>query len=204
MTTLLLLASGFLIGALAAPLAEPYAGEIKPVHRLFLGLLTAATYGLLGLRVGTEPVLAALLYVATAGVLLAYIDLKVKRLPDRFTLPSYGVTTALLATAIPFTDDGQRRFGHALVGMLALFLLYAVQALAVPTGLGLGDVKLSGVLGLCLGWFGQETWLTGLLATHVLGVLAAITTVIVRRTRKGEFAFGPHMLTGSLIAISTT
>ncbi|WP_030172709.1 prepilin peptidase [Spirillospora albida] len=203
MTTPLLL-SGFLIGALATPLAEPYAGETRPVHRLYLGLVTAGTFGLLGRRIGSEPVLAALLYVAAAGVLLAHIDLKAKRLPDRLTLPSYGIAAALLATAVPFTHDGQRRFAHALLGMLALLLLYAAQALAVPTGLGLGDVKLSGVLGLCLGWFGQGTWLTALLATHVLGAFTAVTVMAARRTRKTEFAFGPHMLAGTLIAISTT
>ncbi len=65
----------------------------------------------------------------------------------------------------------------------------------------MGDVKLSGVLGLYLGWFGRDAWLLGLLATYLLGGLAAIGIMIVRRTRKGEFPFGPYMLAGTLIAV---
>lgn len=82
-----------------------------------------------------------------------------------------------------------------------LFALYLVQALVVPSGIGLGDVKLSGVLGLYLGWFGQDAWIIGLLATYLFGGLVAIGIMIVRRTRKGEFPFGPYMLVGALVGV---
>ncbi|TMQ94044.1 prepilin peptidase [Actinomadura soli] len=166
-----------------------------------MGLVTAALYGMLGWRVGPEPVLPALLYLAAVGTLLGFIDIKAKRLPDRFTLPSYGIAAALLAAAAPFTGDGARRFEHALIGMALLFGLYFVQAFLVPSGIGMGDVKLSGVLGLYLGWFGQDAWILGLLATYVLGGVAGVGIMIARRTRKGEFAFGPCMLAGALLAL---
>ncbi|TDD33836.1 prepilin peptidase [Actinomadura sp. KC06] len=166
-----------------------------------MGLVTAAVYGVLGWRVGPEPVLPALLYLAAVGTLLGFIDIKAKRLPDRFTLPSYGIAAALLAAAAPFTDDGLRRFEHALIGMALLFGLYFVQAFLVPSGIGMGDVKLSGVLGLYLGWFGQDAWILGLLATYLFGGAAGVGIMIVRRTRKGEFAFGPFMLAGALLAL---
>jgi leader peptidase (prepilin peptidase)/N-methyltransferase len=169
--------------------------------RIVLGLITAVLFGVLGWRVGAEPVLPALLYLAAVGILLGFIDVEVKRLPDRFTLPSYGLAAALLAAAAPFTDDGLRRFEHALIGMAALFALYFLQAFLFPSGIGMGDVKLSGVLGLCLGWFGLDAWILGLLATYQLGGVAAVGIMIVRRTRKGEFPFGPYMLAGTLIAV---
>lgn len=166
-----------------------------------VGLVTAALFGLLGWRAGLEPVLPALLYLAAAGTLLGFIDVQVKRLPDRFTLSSYGIAAALLGVAAPFTDDGLRRVEHALIGGAVLFALYLVQALVVPSGIGLGDVKLSGVLGLYLGWFGQDAWIIGLLATYLFGGLVAIGIMIVRRTRKGEFPFGPYMLVGALVGV---
>ncbi|MFB4310694.1 prepilin peptidase [Actinomadura sp. GTD37] len=193
--------AGFAVGMLLAPMAAPYVGAVPRRRRILAGLVTAVLFGLLGWRAGAEPVLPALLYLAAAGTLLAFIDVEVKRLPDRFTLPSYGIAAALLAVAAPFADDGWPRFGHALIGMAALFVLYFAQAFAVPAGIGMGDVKLSGVLGLCLGWFGRDAWVLGLLATYVLGGLVAVGIMIVRRTRKGEFPFGPYMLAGALVSV---
>lgn len=201
MVAFVLLPVGLVVGLLMAPMAEPFVGDVPRRRRIVMGLVTAAVFGALGWRVGPEPVLVALLYLAAVGTLLGFIDVKVKRLPDRFTLPSYGIAAALLAAAAPFTDDGLERFLHALIGMALLFVLYLVQAFVAPSGIGMGDVKLSGVLGLCLGWFGQEAWVLGLLATYLFGGLVGVGIMIVRRTRKGEFPFGPYMLVGALIAV---
>ncbi|WP_344888751.1 A24 family peptidase [Actinomadura meridiana] len=191
---------GFAVGLLLTPLAAPFVEDVSRRHRMATALLTAVTFSLLGWRVGPEPVLPALLYLAAAATLLGFIDIKTKRLPDRFTLPSYAAV-ALLAAAAPFSDNGPERLLHALIGMVALFALFFLQAFFVPSGIGMGDVKLSGVLGLYLGWFGRDTWILGLLTTYLLGALAGITIMIVRRTRKGEFPFGPAMLAGTLIAV---
>lgn len=201
MVALVLLPVGFAAGLLLAPMAAPYVGEVPRHRRVLAGLVTAALYGVLGWCVGLEPVLPALLYLAAVGTLLGFIDIEVKRLPDRFTLPSYGMAAALLGVAAPFTDDGPRRFAHALIGMAVLFVLYFAQAFVAPSGIGMGDVKLSGVLGLYLGWFGQDAWVLGLLATYLLGGLAAVGIMVVRRSRKGEFPFGPYMLAGALISV---
>ena len=201
MVAFVMVPAGLAVGLLAAPLAAHYTGEVTRRDRIVLGLVTAVLFGVLGWRVGAEPVLAALLYLAAVGTLLGFIDVEVKRLPDRFTLPSYGLAAALLAAAAPLTDDGLRRFEHALIGMTALFALYFLQAFLVPSGIGMGDVKLSGVLGLCLGWFGRDAWVLGLLATYLLGGLVAVGIMIVRRTRKGDFPFGPYMLAGTLVAV---
>ena len=201
MVALALSAAGFLAGLLLAPMAAAFAGTVTRRHRILVGLVTAALYGALGRRVGMEPVLAALLYLAAVGALLGFIDVKVKRLPDRFTLPSYGIAAVLLAAAAPFTENGSQRLQHALIGMAALLALYFLQAFAAPAGIGMGDVKLSGVLGLYLGWFGQDAWVAGLLATYLLGGLAGVGVLIVRRTRKGEFPFGPSMLLGTHVAV---
>lgn len=193
--------AGFAAGLLMAPMAAPYVGGVPRRRRILMGAATAVLFGVLGWRPGADPVLPALLYLAAVGVLLGFIDVEVKRLPDRFTLPSYGLAAALLAVAAPFTGDGPQRFGHALIGMAALFALYFAQALIVPSGIGMGDVKLSGVLGLYLGWFGRDAWVLGLLAAYLLGGLAAAGIMIVRRTRKGEFPFGPCMLAGALVSV---
>ncbi|WP_176611724.1 A24 family peptidase [Actinomadura sp. WMMB 499] len=193
-----LLPLGFVTGMLVAPLAEPYVGDVSARDRTAVGAVTALVFGVLGFAVGPAPVLPALLYTAMVGTLLAFIDVQVKRLPDAFTLPSYAVLPILLAAAVPFTEDGPRQFAHALLGMAGLFLLYAVPAFVNPSWLGLGDVKLAGVLGLCLGWFGLETWLAALLLTYLLGGVLNLGVMIARRRVRREFAYGPYMLAGAL------
>ncbi|WP_018655758.1 prepilin peptidase [Actinomadura flavalba] len=191
-------------GALAAwcalTLATPYSGPPGRSARIAGALLAALLCGAFGAR-HPGPVLPALLYLAVLAVLLGHVDLAVKRLPDRFTLPSYGIAGVLLAVAVPFADDGAARLLGALAGMAALFLVYGVQIVLVPSGIGFGDVKLSGVLGLYLGWFGLRAWTTGLLLTYLVGGLVAVGLLIVRRTREGEFPFGPYMLAGTVAAV---
>ncbi len=201
MLGLVLVPAGLLVGVLIAPLAAPFTGDVPRRRRFLMGLVTAAVFGLLGWRAGPEPVLPALLYLAAAGTLLAFIDVATKRLPDRVTLPSYGIAAALLGAAAVFTDGGPQRFRNALIGMALLFALYLLSAFISPSGIGMGDVKLSGVVGLYLGWFGREAWIAGVMAGYLLGALVGIGILIVRRTRKFEFPFGPNMLAGALAAV---
>lgn len=169
-------------------------------RRLAVAML--AVGGLLCWRAGLRPDLAAYLYFAVVGVLLTAVDVALHRLPDPLTLPSYLVVAALLGMAAPFTPHGGAHYVHALIGMAALLVLYLVQWLIVPTQIGLGDVKLSGVLGLYLGWLGLGAWVAGVFAMFLLGgVFSVVLLLTGRATRKSSIAFGPFMLAGALLAI---
>ena len=177
-------------------LSEPWAHPVtsRPIP---VAATTAVVLALLCWRIGLAPELAAYLYLGVVGVALAYIDIALKRLPDPLTLPSYVIGAALLGLAF----DGAR-FTHGLIGMVACFLLYAVQWIIAPGQLGLGDVKLSGVLGLYLGWLGLTAWTTGVLAGFLLGGCYALALLVTRRAgRKSTIPFGPFMLAGALVGI---
>jgi leader peptidase (prepilin peptidase)/N-methyltransferase len=134
--------------------------------------------------------------------MLAFIDVAQHRLPDPLTLPSYPIGAALFGIAVPFTDDGGTRYLHALTGLGALLLLFAVQWFIAPNAIGLGDVKLSGVLGLYLGWLGWSAWTMGVFAMFLSGGVFALGLLVTRRaTRKSTIPFGPFMLVGALAAV---
>ncbi|GLW62203.1 hypothetical protein Arub01_04470 [Actinomadura rubrobrunea] len=195
-------AVGLVVGYCLAPQGERYEVKFTPARRWVVAGTTAAVCAALGWRFGASPILAAYLYLGAVGTLLNFIDLAVKRLPDRFTLPSYGIGAALMAVAVPFVDDGLRHLLNALVGMAVLWVIYFLQHFFVPQAIGRGDMKLSGVLGLYLGWLGQDAWFYGVIAGALLGGVAAVGLMLTRRaSRKSEMPYGPFMLAGTLIGI---
>ena len=165
-------------------------------------LLTAAVFAALAVRFGPHPVLAAFCYLGAVGVALAFIDARLKRLPDALTLPSYPVALILLGIAALTGPHGARHFLTALAGLAAAWLFFLLQALIYPAGIGWGDVKLSGLLGLYLGWLGAGALIAGLFAGYLLAAVAGLALLAARRaSRKSLLPFGPFLLAGTLIAI---
>jgi len=145
--------------------------------------------------------LVAYLYLAAISVALAFIDLETHRLPNVLVLPGYIVGLALLTASCFFTGD----FGPLVVAAIAgavLFTVYFVMALVYPGGMGLGDVKLAGVLGLFLGWQGWGEVAVGAFAPFVLGGIFSLVLILTKRAgRKSGIPFGPWMLIGAWVGI---
>src|SRR4051794_4827816 len=167
----------------------------------FIELLTAAVFAVLAAKLGPPAARAAFLYLGAIGVALAAIDMDCHRLPDVLTLPSYPVVLALLALAAG-VDGHAWPFERALISMGALFGFYALVWLVYPAGMGLGDVKLSGVLGLALGYLGWAELVVGAFAAFVVGSVVSVAVVLVAGGgRKAKVRFGPFMLVGALIGV---
>lgn len=145
--------------------------------------------------------LIAFLYLAAISVALAVIDIDTHTLPNRIVLPAYGVGGALLGTALILEGEWSRLVSAG-VGCGAAFLFYLILALARPGGMGFGDVKLAGVLGLYLGSLGWAQLAIGLFAAFVLGgVFGIVLTATRRATRRSGIPFGPWMLAGAWVGI---
>src|SRR3954469_15057557 len=164
-------------------------------------LLTAALFAGLAAYFGPVAQLPAFLYLAAVGVALAMIDLDLQRLPDVLTLPSYAVGVVLLGIASAVHHDGWSMV-RALIGMAALFGFYFTVAVIAPRGMGFGDVKLAGVLGLYLAWLGWGQLVVGAFAAFLIGGLVSIGLVLFAEAGgKTKVPFGPFMLLGALVGI---
>ncbi|HEX5017960.1 MAG TPA: prepilin peptidase [Actinomycetes bacterium] len=150
---------------------------------------------------GWSAELPAYLYFASVGLALAVIDLDTKRLPNVLTLPSYAVVGVLLLLPA-VVDDQWSAYLRAWLAALALFAFYFLLVVIYPKGMGLGDVKLAGVLGLVLGWLGWAELVVGGFLGFLLGAVVGGLLMLVRRAgRKSKIPFGPFMLLGALLAI---
>lgn len=146
-------------------------------------------------------VLVAFLYLAAISIALVLIDIDVRRLPNSIVLPAYAVGAVLFTVAAVLTGD----FGPLLtsaIGSIALGGIYLALAFFVPGGMGLGDVKLAGALGLFLGWLGWGPLAVGAIFAFLLGGVFGIILIAVRKGgRKTAIPFGPWMVAGAWVGI---
>lgn len=179
-----------------APIAWRY-----PAVELCAGVLFAAV----AVATGLSWSLPAMLYLAAVSVALALIDLDHRRLPDAIVLPSYPVALALLALATwgPGSSATTGDLVRAAAGGVAMFVFYFVVVLVYPRGMGFGDAKLAGVLGLYLGFYGWEQLVVGWFAAFVLGGVFALGLLAAgRATRTSSVPFGPWMLLGAAVGLA--
>ena len=192
------------VGAIAADVVDGDARLDRP-RTAGWGAIAAGAALALGMmiwRFGLNPVLPAYGYLAVAGAVLAVIDARERRLPDRLTLPSYPVALALLGLAAVLQPGGGRHFLGALAGLGIALALFLAQAVLYPAGLGWGDVKLAGILGLYLGWLGLAAVAAGLFLGYLLAAVAGLALIAAgRASRKTQLPFGPFLLAGTLAAI---
>jgi leader peptidase (prepilin peptidase)/N-methyltransferase len=177
--------------------------RISPRYPLVEGG-TALLFVAVTARFGLSLQLPAFLYLAAVCIALATIDLDVRLLPDAIVLPSYVVTVVLLMPA-GAADADWRSAVRALVGMAALLIVFFALALAYPNGLGFGDVKLAGLLGLSVGWLSWGALFLTAVGSLVIAALSGRAAVAAHRpTRNLAVPLGPCLVTAAVLTLFVT
>jgi leader peptidase (prepilin peptidase) / N-methyltransferase len=162
---------------------------------------TAAGFAAVTAWAGLSWLLPALLYLLAISVALALIDIEHHRLPNAIVLPSYGVGAVLLA--VPAVAAGEPgRLLRMVVGAAVMYGVYFALMVISPRGMGFGDVKLAGVLGGYLAWFGYGSAVVGGFLAFVVGGVAGILLILLQRAgMKSMIPFGPYMLAGAWLGL---
>lgn len=199
-----------LLGFILAPLAElviakllPRLGGLPSIRvRITTAIVTAAACAAFAFRLGGDPALPAFILLAVLGVQLARIDISLHLLPNPLVLFLLLGGLSLFFASI-LAGSLWAELLRAVAGAAILFIVYLTLALISPGGIGMGDVKLAGPVGLYLGYLGWTQLLYGGLLGFVLnGILALLLVARKRTVRASEVAHGPSMVAAvTVIAI---
>lgn len=184
---------------LAVDPASPRAGVVPPAWALtFAGALVGV---LVGVGIGWSAQLPAYLALAVSATLLSATDLAAYRLPDSILYPAGTVALALLTTASA-VDGAWTNLWRCLLAAALLGTASLVLALIATGQMGLGDVKLSTLVGMWLGYLGWRHLAIGITAAFAFAGLY----VLARRAARGLAAsgpipFGPFLYAGAAVSL---
>lgn len=175
-----------------------------PLVELTTGLIWAVL-GVWALQTSGQslanPLLPVSLALASAGIALTVIDVRVLRLPNAIVLPLYPIV--ILGLLLAGVIGGSWPWWESLCG--AGIWLIAVGVPWLISGgrwMGAGDVKLAPILGAVLGWQAVASAGIGILLAFVLGALMSLGLLVFRRASTGAHVpFGPFLLAGAFLAL---
>lgn len=162
--------------------------------------VAALAAGAVGLVLGADAVVVVWVYVCAVGVVLAYVDWHTKLLPFRLVAPSYAVVGVLVALAALVETDVDVLV-RAAAGWLLAFGAFVLMWLVYSKGLGYGDVRLSGVLGMALGAVGWHELLVGMYAAFLFGAVGGGLLALARKVDSKGYPFGPFMVLGAWFGV---
>ncbi len=174
-------------------------------HRVVTVVLAAAITVALTAMVGWRFALIPLWVFGWITALLAVIDARERLLPNRVLYPALAVAAILLTVAAVFENSSLTNAALQLLdcglGWLVGWGLMHLAWLFTRKGIGYGDVRLAGYIGLHLGYFQPSLVLTGLVFGLAGAALAGATIAIVRRDLRIKFALGPYLTAGAIAVI---
>ena len=185
-----------------APAKEPYAAiAALPGLAWKSAVASGLTGAVLAASVGWSWSLLVLLPLAPVGVALAVVDWRTTLLPTRVIAPTYAVTVlgVLVAAAADRDPDA---LVHAAIGWAVMGGIFFVLWFVYPRGLGYGDVRLSGILGIALGHLGWSELATGVYGSFLVGGVGGALLSVLRLVDRRRFPFGPFMLVAAVLAVA--
>ena len=184
--------------------SEKISGRYPFVEALSV-VFAIATY----LRFGFNPTAVAIYIFSVTLIVIAYIDLDHKIIPDVITKPgmAVGVVMGTIAGFYPiFTFPISTSLYHSALGLIiggGIFKLIDFIYLKISKrhGIGGGDVKYLAMVGA---WFGPESLITTIFAGSFLGAIFGIIEMKVKKSgRHTEIPFGPWLTIGTAVYLFT-
>lgn len=171
------------------------------VEPILVELVTAGLFVAMAVEFGLSWELAAYCVLSAGLVALSVIDLKTQRLPREITYVTMALGAPLLVVAALVADEPERIWMAALGAVIYVALMGLIYV-ASRGGMGDGDVRLSPLLGMYLGWANPGLVPVSLFLASIVGSVAGIAMMLLGRGgRKTAIPFGPFLAAGTIAAV---
>lgn len=188
--------SWLVLGGRCRSCREPIAWRYPAVEAV-----TAALFVAVAVRFGAAAALPAFCVLMAGLVAVAVIDLEHMVVPRRLVYATLALGAPLLLAASAATGDW-RRMAYAAAGGAIGFGAFLVIHLAVPRGMGFGDVRLAGLVGVFLGWLALAQVAVGLFLAFLVGSVVGVALIAAgRKGRSSRLPFAPFLVTGAVLAV---
>jgi len=171
------------------------------IEPIVLEVSTAILFSLTAWHFGGSMRTIAFCALMAGLVALTWIDLHTKRLPREITYTTAAIGAPLLCVAA-LTEGEPRRILTMLLGAVIATALMGLIYLVSRGGMGDGDVRLSPLLGLYLGWLNPGIVPVGLFYGFLMGAVVSLLLMMVGKVgRRSSIPFGPFLAAGTVLAI---
>lgn len=183
--------SWFVLRGRCSSCAEPFSARYPLVE-----FMTGASAALVAWKFGPEPETLAYFAFVAALIVITFIDLDHKIIPDVISLPGVVVGIACAGLVLPDLTLAGSAVGIAAGAGVLLAVAAGYYLLTGTEGMGLGDVKLLAMVGAWLGWKGV---LVTLLAGSFTGAVVGVAVMsLYGKDSKYALPFGPFLALGAV------
>ena len=166
-----------------------------------LELACAALFAATAVRFGPSFVLPAYLVLGAALIALSAIDIEHRLLPSKIIFPT-GYAVAVLLGLAALAEAEPRRIAWAAVGAAGSFALFFLLHFVSPNGMAYGDVRLSLVLGMAVGWLGLGLVPLFLFVAFLTSALVGVVYALLSgKGLKAAIPFGPFLALAAEVAV---
>jgi leader peptidase (prepilin peptidase)/N-methyltransferase len=164
-------------------------------------IVTGALFGLAANHFGADLVLAPFCVLFGLLVVVAVTDLSHRLVPRRLIYASLVLIIPLLVATSAVDHQWQHLSGAAIAGAVAFGLFFTIWWF-IPQGMGYGDVRLAGVIGICTGYLSLVHAYLAFFGGFVIGlVFGVIMMAVLGSGRKTRIPFAPALSLGAVLAV---
>ena len=164
-------------------------------------LVTGALFGGAASHFGADLILAPFCVFFTMLVMISVTDLSHRLVPRRVLYAALALVIPLLVLTSAVDHRWYSLSGSVIAGAVAFGLFFAIWWF-IPRGMGFGDVRLAGAIGLTVGYLSLLHAYVAFLAGFIVGmVFGLVMTVIASTGRKTRIPFAPSLAVGAVFAV---
>jgi leader peptidase (prepilin peptidase)/N-methyltransferase len=172
-----------------------------PVRTLGAAVATGALFAGAAVHFGRDLVLAPYCAFFAMLVVISVTDLSHRLVPRRLIYGGLALITPLLVASAAVDDTWHSLTGAVIAGAVAFGLFFALWWF-IPRGMGFGDVRLAGAIGLTTGYLSLLHAYVAFLSGFVVGMLFGLAMMAVSSAgRKTRIPFAPSLSAGAVVAV---